>query len=54
MVMSSAVTTTTGTMTGRRPPKARVLNASGTRNSAPSKVRPNTTTDGGKIGRAHV
>jgi hypothetical protein len=46
--MSSRVTTAMGTITGRVPRNARLLAASGTRNTAPSTVRPNTTAEGGR------
>jgi hypothetical protein len=41
-----------GTITGRTPRKAPRLAASGTRNAAPSSVRPKTTTDGGMCSTA--
>ena len=50
--MSSNVTATMGMMTRRTPRKARRLTASGTRNAAPSTVRPNTTIEGGTCSTA--
>lgn len=51
--MSSSVTAMmTGMMTRRTPRKARRLTASGTRNAAPSTVRPNTTIEGGMCSTA--
>ena len=51
-LMSSRVTTATGTITWRSPRNARRLAASGTRNAAPSAVRPNTITAGGMCSTA--
>ena len=50
--MSSRVTTTMGTITWRMPRNARPFAASGTRNTAPSSVLPNTTAEGGMLSTA--
>jgi hypothetical protein len=51
--MSSTATTATGAIMRRAPRNARPLTASGMRTTAPSKVRPNATADGGMCSTAN-